>query len=53
MGKSENYVLTENYCSHRHSNKRVNEVKYQRSMSLFDIGQRSLVGWLVLGLTAF
>ena len=49
MGKSENYVLLRNYCSHRlrvGSNIQMNELmklnEYQRSRSLFDLGQRSL-----------
>ena len=49
MGKSENYVLFGNYCSHRPQvglNIQINELmkfsEYQRSRSLFDRGQRSL-----------
>ena len=49
MGKSENYVLLRNYCSHRpqiwfkYSTKWVNEAKWvSKSRSLFDLGQRSL-----------
>ena len=49
MDKSLNYVLFENYCSHRplvglkfQINELIKLNEYQRSRSLFDLEQRSL-----------
>ena len=56
MVKSENYILFGNLGSHRHqtfliiqTNELMKLNEYQRSRSLFDLGQRSLrFHWLVV-----